>query len=419
MTSACDCVAFTARSEQADRETRGAELAPVTAPYGAALGQFALSIGGLAIGTGEFAAMGILPSVATDVGASIPETGHMISSYALGVTIGAPLFAIAFARAPRRALLLGLMAFFLVGNLASALASSYATVVAARFLAGLPHGAYFGVAMLFAASMVPAAKRGQAAANVLLGLSVANLVGVPAATWLGQTFGWRATFFTVAGLAALTILLVRLFTPEVRPSAAASPLRELGALKRPQVWLTLGVAAVGFGGIFAVYSYVSPTLTEVTGLPLGMVPPMLALLGLGMIAGNIAGGWLSDRALKATMVGGLVYSAVVLGLFVFASANAWTSALNLFLIGGCIAMGPALQTRLMDVAGDAQTLAATLNHSAFNIANALGAWLGGLTIAAGYGWTSPGAVGFVLALGGLAIVLVSLGLERRRVIARR
>lgn len=420
MTSVCDCdrVALPARDEPAARETRGAELAPVVAPHGAALGQFALSIGGLAIGTGEFAAMGILPSVATDVGATIPATGHMISSYALGVTIGAPLFAIVFARAPRRALLLGLMAFFLVGNLASALATSYETVVVARFLAGLPHGAYFGVAMLFAASMAPPSKRGQAAANVLLGLSVANLVGVPAATWLGQTFGWRATFFTVVGLAALTMLLVRFFTPEVRPSAAASPLRELGALKRPQVWLTLGVAAVGFGGIFAVYSYVSPTLTEVTGLPLGMVPVMLALLGLGMIAGNIAGGWLSDRALKATMVGGLVYSAVVLGLFVFASANPITAAVNLFLIGGCIAMGPALQTRLMDVAGDAQTLAATLNHSAFNIANALGAWLGGLAIAAGYGWTSPGAVGFVLALGGLAIVLASLWVERRGNLAR-
>ena len=408
MTSAAD------RVDSSDvAETRGAELTPVVAPFGSNLGQFALSIGGLAIGTGEFAAMGVLPGIASDVGVTIPEAGHTISAYALGVTIGAPLFAIAFARAPRRALLIGLMAFFLIGNLASALASNYVAVVGARFLAGLPHGAYFGVAMLFAASMVAPSKRGQAAANVLLGLSVANVVGVPIATWLGQTFGWRATFLAVAALAAVTIALVRAFTPEVSPSSAASPAQELGALKKPQVWLTLGVAAVGFGGIFAVYSYVSPTLTEVSGLPLSMVPPMLSVLGLGMIAGNIAGGWLSDRALKATMVGGLIYSAVVLGLFTFASANPWTAAVNLFLIGGCIAMGPALQTRLMDVAGEAQTLAATLNHSAFNLANALGAWLGGLAIAAGFGWTSPGWVGFALALGGLAVVLVSLSVERR------
>ena len=419
MTNASDCVGPCEPAERPAAETRGAELVPVTAPHGAALGQFALSIGGLAIGTGEFAAMGILPSVAADVGATIPETGHMISSYALGVTVGAPLIAVAFARAPRRALLIGLMAFFLAGNVASALATSYGAVVAARFLAGLPHGAYFGVAMLFAASMVPASRRGQAAANVLLGLSVANVVGVPAATWLGQAFGWRATFIAVAGLAAATIALVRLLTPEVSPSAAASPMRELGALKRPQVWLTLGVAAIGFGGIFAVYSYVSPTLTEVTGLSSAMVPPMLAVLGLGMIAGNVAGGLLADRALKATMAGVLIYSAATLGLFVFASANPWTAALNLFLIGGCIAMGPALQTRLMDVAGDAQTLAATLNHSAFNVANALGAWLGGIAIATGYGWTSPGWVGAILAVGGLAILCVSLALERSSNAARR
>ena len=407
MTSAADCASCDARETE-----RGSELVRVVAPHGSAWGQFALSVGGLAIGTGEFAAMGVLPEVAADIGTTIPQAGHMISSYALGVTIGAPLFAVAFARAPRRALLLGLMAFFLVGNVASALGQGYGQVVAARFLAGLPHGAYFGVAMLFAASMVEPSRRGQAAANVLLGLSIANVVGVPAATWLGQTFGWRATFIAVAGLAVLTIALVRTLTPEVSPDGA-SPAREMSALKKPQVLLTLGVAAIGFGGIFAVYSYVVPTLTEITGLPASAAPMMLAALGMGMIAGNIAGGWLADRALKATMVGVLIYSAVVIGAFVFTSSNAIAAGVNLFLIGGCIAMGPALQTRLMDVAGDAQTLAATLNHSAFNIANALGAWLGGVAIAAGFGWTSPGWVGFLLALGGLALLLASLALERK------
>jgi DHA1 family inner membrane transport protein len=391
--------------------------AAVEAPRGAGLAQFALAVGGLAIGTGEFAAMGILPSVATDVGVSIPEAGHMISAYALGVVFGAPALTVALARLPRRAMLLGLMTLFGIGNLLSALAFDYGSVVAARFIAGVPHGAYFGVAMLFAASLVPPNRRAQAAGNVLLGLSVANVVGVPLATWLGQAFGWRATFLAVAALAALTVLLVRLFAPEVAAPEGASARRELGAFRRLQVWLTLGVAAIGFGGMFAVYSYVTPTLTEVTGLPLAAVPLMLGVLGLGMIAGNIVGGRLADRALKATLVGALLWNAAALGLFVFASANPWTAAVNLFLIGCCIAMGPALQTRLMDVAGDAQTLAAALNHSAFNLANAMGAWLGGLAIASGLGWTAPGWVGAALAMGGLAILLTSFRVEaaaRRR-----
>jgi DHA1 family inner membrane transport protein len=417
MTTATECCV--APADLAAIETTPQEI--VATPHGAGLGQLALAVGGLAIGTGEFAAMGILPSVASDVGVTIPEAGHMISAYALGVMVGAPAIAIAFARAPRRALLIGLMIAFLVGNALSASAPSHLSLIAARFLAGLPHGAYFGVAMLLAAAMVPHGRRAQAVGNVLLGLSVANVVGVPLATWLGQAFGWRATFVAVAVLAALTAALVRLLTPEVVPDASTSARRELGALARPQVWLTLGVAAIGFGGVFAVYSYVTPTLTEVSGLPLGLVPTMLGLLGLGMIAGNLMGGRLADRALKATMVGCLVWSAASLGLFTVASANPWTAALNLFLIGGCIAMGPALQTRLMDVAGDAQTLAASLNHSAFNLANALGAWLGGAAIAAGYGWTSPGWVGAGLALAGLLILFVSFRLDERqeRVAARR
>lgn len=386
---------------------------PVAAPRGAGLAQFALSVGGLAIGTGEFASMGILPDVASAVDVSIPQAGHMISSYAIGVVVGAPLLAVTLAKAPRRALLIWLMAAFFVGNVLSAIANDYYSVVAARFIAGLPHGAYFGVAMLFAASLVPPNKRAQAAGNVLLGLSIANVVGVPLATWLGQIFGWRATFVAVAVLAALTMTLVRLYTPEVQPAEGASARRELGALKRPQVWLTLGVAAIGFGGIFAVYSYVTPTLTEVTRLPKDAVPLMLGLLGIGMVVGNILGGIMADKALKAAMVGVLIYSALVLLAFTVTSANVYAAGFNLFLIGGCIAVGPALQTRLMDVAGDAQTLAAAINHSAFNIANALGAWLGGLAIAAGYGWTSPGWVGFALALGGFAVLLVSLAFDRK------
>ncbi|MFD1331162.1 MFS transporter [Methylopila musalis] len=387
--------------------------APVAAPYGAAAGQIALAIGGLAIGTGEFAAMGVLPEVARDVGVTIPEAGHLISAYALGVVVGAPLLAIALSSAPRRGLLIGLMLFFTLGNLASALAPGYLTANLGRFVAGLPHGAYFGVASLVAASLVPPNRRAQAVGNVLLGLSVANVVGVPLATWLGQTFGWRATFVAVAALGLLTALAVRLCLPRIAAPMGASPAQELTAFLKPQVWLTLGVAAIGFGGMFSVYSYLAPTLTEVTGLASGAVPLMLAILGCGMIAGNIAGGYFADRALKATILGTLIWNAIALAAFSVTSSWVWLAAPNLFLIGGCLAIGPALQTRLMDVAADAQTLAAALNHSAFNLANALGAWLGGLVLLLGYGWTAPAWVGVALALGGVVVALASFALERR------
>jgi len=396
----------------AEPHVYAADRAP-SAPYGARLALTALSIGGLALGTGEFAAMGVLPDVAADVEVSIPTAGHMISAYALGVVVGAPLLAVLFAKAPRRALLVWLMLFFALGNLASAFAPGYLSLNAGRFVAGLPHGAYFGVAALVAASLVAPNKRAQAVSNVMLGLSAANVVGVPAATWLGQAFGWRATFMAVAALGLITAALVRVFLPAIAAAEGASARRELGAFAKPQVWFTLGVAAVGFGGMFAVYSYITPTLTEVTGLPVGLVPVMLAVLGLGMIAGNIVGGMLADRALKATILGTLVWSAVVIGAFVYGSATLWTATINLFLIGACIAIGPALQTRLMDVAADAQTLAAALNHSAFNLANAIGAWLGGVAIAAGLGWTAPGWVGAGLALGGLALAVTSFWYEKR------
>lgn len=391
---------------------------PVSAPYGAAAGQIALAVGGLAIGTGEFAAMGVLPEVAKDVGVSIPEAGHLISAYALGVVVGAPLLAVCLSSAPRRALLIGLMLFFALGNLASALAPGYLAVNAGRFVAGLPHGAYFGVASLVAASLVPPNRRAQAVGNVLLGLSVANVIGVPLATWLGQAFGWRATFLAVAALGLLTALAVRICLPRIAAPSGASPARELTAFLKPQVWLTLGVAAIGFGGMFSVYSYLAPTLTDVTGLTPGAVPLMLAVLGCGMIVGNIAGGYFADRALKATILGVLVWNALALAAFSVTSSWVWLAAPNLFLIGGCLAIGPALQTRLMDVAADAQTLAAALNHSAFNLANALGAWLGGLVLLFGYGWTAPSWVGAALALGGLVVALTSFGLERRDTLRR-
>jgi len=381
------------------------------------LAEVALAVGGFAIGTGEFGIMGLLPDVASDIGVSIPVAGHVISAYALGVVIGAPVIAVLAARLSRRTLLLALMTVFAAGNVASALAPDYGWLVVLRFLTGLPHGAYFGVASLVAANMAQPNQRARAVGRVILGLAVATLLGVPLATSFGQTVGWRAAFAVVGAIAALTILLIWRFVPADRADAAASPFRELGALRRLQVWLTLGIGAVGSGGMFAVFSYITPTLVNVAGIRESLVPFVLCVFGTGMIIGNVAGSRLADRALLPTIGGLLVWNATVLGLLVFTAGHAWLAVTNVLLIGTGFAVVPGLQTRLMDVAADAQTLAASLNHSAFNIANALGAWTGGLTIAAGYGWTSTGWVGTLFALGGLGVFAMSLltdGTLRRR-----
>ncbi|MGJ7490856.1 MFS transporter [Variovorax sp. ZT4R33] len=374
----------------------------------------ALGVGGFSIGTGEFVIMGLLPEVATDIGVSIPQAGHVISAYALGVVIGAPVLAVLAAGWNRRALLIALMGIYALGNFASALAPGYLSLNLLRFLTGLPHGTYFGVAALVAATLAPPGARARAVGLVMLGLTGATLVGVPIAAWLGQHFGWRAAFVFVGLIAVLAMVLLRRGVPDMPATAGASPLRELDALRRPQVWLTLGIGAIGFGGMFAVFSYIKPTLTEVAGLSVGHVPFVLALFGLGMVAGNLVGARLADKSLMRTIGGLLVWSVAVLVLFVFAAQHVVTAAIATFLIGTVVAIGPALQIRLMDVAGEAQTLAAALNHSAFNMANALGAWLGGLAISAGLGWTSTGWVGALLGLAGLGIFAWALADARRR-----
>ncbi|WP_442866852.1 MFS transporter [Acidovorax sp. NCPPB 4044] len=379
---------------------------------GMAAALIGLGVGGFSIGTGEFVIMGLLPEVARDIGVTIPQAGHVISAYALGVVIGAPVLAVLAARWGRRALLIALMAVYALGNFASALAPGYVSLNLLRFITGLPHGTYFGVAALVAASLAPPGRRASAVGMVMLGLTGATLAGVPVAAALGQHFGWRAAFVFVGAIAVLAMAMVRRGVPYIPPDAAASPWRELGALRRKQVWLTLGIGAIGFGGMFSVFSYIKPTLTEVAGLPVAGVPLVLALFGAGMVAGNLVGARLADRSLMRTIGGLLVWSVVVLGGFVFAAHHVATAALATFLIGTIVAIGPALQIRLMDVAGDAQTLAAALNHSAFNCANALGAWLGGVAITAGLGWTSTGWVGVLLGLGGIAVFAASLAAER-------
>jgi DHA1 family inner membrane transport protein len=367
----------------------------------------ALAVGGFAIGTTEFATMSLLPFFAHDLHIDEPTAGHVISAYALGVVVGAPLIATLSARMPRRTLLIVLMSIFALANALSALAPTYHWMLLFRFLSGLPHGAYFGIAALVAASLVPTERRSQAVGRVLLGLTIATIIGVPFANWLGQAVGWRWGFAIVACLAILTATLVSIFAPRDRVDAHASPMRELGALRRPQVWLTLAIGAIGFGGLFAVYTYLASTMMAVTGVSVATVPVALAAFGIGLTAGNLIVPRFADRALMPTAGGVLVWSAIALALYPLAANHLWSLLLDVTAVGIGGALGTILQTRLMDVAGDAQALAAALNHSAFNFANALGPWLGGMTIAAGYGWTSTGWVGCGLALGGLGIWAIS------------
>lgn len=363
----------------------------------------ALAMGGFAIGTTEFSAMSVLPDFAIDLGVDAPTAGHAISAYALGVVVGAPLLAVMGARIARWKLLIGFMALFAVGNALSALSPTFGWMLVFRFLSGLPHGAYFGVAALVAASVVPLAYRTRAVSTILLGLTIATVIGVPVATGVSHAFGWRWTFAAVSVLAAITMTLVALFAPRDPAHPDASPLRELGALKRKQVWLTLGIGAIGFGGMFAVYAYLASTLTAVTGVGPELMPWIFAVFGGGMLAGNLIGGWASDRFGMKAGAGMLIWSVFSLILYFFAAPHLWAVLIVIVLIGAGMGLGSLLQTRLMDVAGDAQTLAAALNHSAFNTANALGPFLGGLAIAAGFGWASTGLVGSALAFGGLLI----------------
>jgi DHA1 family inner membrane transport protein len=392
--------------------TRSSAPAPPAPSLRAAL--LTLALGGFAIGTTEFVAMGLLPQIADGVDISIPTAGHVISAYAVGVVVGAPVLAGLGAKFPRRSLLVALMVAYALGNLLSAIAPSYGTLMGARFLTGLPHGAYFGVASLAAADLVPPGLKARAVSRVLLGLSVANVIGVPAATWIGQGFGWRVAFAVAATLAAATAVSVFRVLPHTPADHAATFRRELTALRRPQVWLAVATGAIGGGGMFAVYSYISPILTDRAGLKLGLVPVVLAVWGAGMVAGNLMAGRLMDWRPHRAMIGAFLAMATIFGVFAFTSASAILAPITVFFLGMALMLPTGLQMRLMEVAGDAQTLGAALNHSAFNLANALGAWLGGIVLSAGLGLTAPMVVAVGLSFVGLLVFLASLALERRQ-----
>ena len=378
------------------------------------LAELALALGAFGIGTGEFVIMGLMNRVANDLQVAVPDVGYAISSYALGVVVGAPIISALAARVPKRALLIGLMLMFAIGNLASAFAPGFWSFVALRFIAGLPHGAYLGVAALVAAAAVPIEQRARAVSRVILGLTVAILAGAPLATWAGNLLGWEIAFAGVGVIALITALLILLWVPSQPGDTQASPKRELTALIKQRVLFTLGVACIGFGGMFAVFSYVVPTLTEQAGMQESLGPLVLAIFGIGTIIGNLVGARAADKNLLRAIPVILIWCVIVQGGFYFAANSVWLGILFVGLVGTGMALGPALQTRLMDVAEDAQTMAASLNHAAFNCANALGAWLAGVTIKLGFAWSTTGLVGAVLAVGGLLIFLLGLRIERAK-----
>lgn len=380
---------------------------------------FALATGGFAIGTGEFAIMGLLPDVAKTFTVSTPVAGYVISAYALGVVVGAPLIAVMAAKMARRQLLLLLMGFFAVTNILSAIAPGFSSFTFLRFLSGLPHGAYFGVGALVAASMVPLQYRVRAVGKVMLGLTVATLAGTPIMAFFGQLLSWEVMFWGVGLIAALTVTLIWIHLPQDEVVRGASIARELGAFTRPQVWLTLAIAATGFGGMFSIFSYIASTVTEVTMLSAGMVSVVLVVFGVGMNVGNLVGSKLADTFLMGTIGGMLVLNMAVMTAFGYGAGNVWILFVTVFLVGCGFAAGPAVQTRLMDVAADGQTMAAASMHSAFNVANAIGAWLGGLVITWGYGYAATGYVGAALSFLGLIVFGVSVWLEKQSTAGRR
>ncbi|MFJ6987971.1 MULTISPECIES: MFS transporter [unclassified Streptomyces] len=406
------------------------------------LALLALAVGAFGIGTTEFAMMGLLPDVADDLGISIPAAGHQVSAYALGVVIGAPLLAAVTARMSRRTVLIGLMALFVAGNVLSALAPDANWLLAARLLSGLPHGAFFGVGAVVATTLVAPERKARSVSLMFLGLTVANVAGVPVATLVGQHLGWRATFLGVGVIGLAAIASLALLIPgekrEVEGAGAeagagadggrgagaggapvAAALRgELAALRSLPVWLALGTTVAGFGALFAAYSYITPMLTDAAGYADSTVTVLLSLFGVGATIGNLLGGRLADHTMRGTLFGGLTALVVVLALFPVLMATQWSAALAVILLGvAAFATGSPLQLMVMEKASSAPSLASSANQAAFNLANAGGAWVGGLALAAGLGATSPAVAGAGLAVLGLGVAGTAWAVDRRRAAA--
>ncbi|MET9319143.1 MFS transporter [Streptomyces sp. NPDC003038] len=378
------------------------------------LALLALAIGAFGIGTTEFVIMGLLPEVAGDYGVSIPTAGFLVTGYALGVVLGAPLMTVLGTRIPRKRMLMLLMGLFIVGNVLSALAPAFGVMLAGRVVASLAHGAFFGIGAVVAAELVAPEKKAGAIAMMFTGLTVANVVGVPLGTFVGQTLGWRVTFLIVAALGVLGLLGIAKLVPELPRPEGVRIRHELAAFRNVQVLLAMAMTVLGFGGVFAAITYITPMMTNVAGFADTSVTWLLVLFGLGMVGGNLVGGRFADRALMPMLYVSLGALAVTLALFTLTAHSKAGAAVTIVLIGALgFATVPPLQKRVLDQAAGAPTLASAVNIGAFNLGNALAAWLGGIVIAAGLGWTAPNWVGAALAGSALVLALVSGALERR------
>ncbi|WP_328392690.1 MFS transporter [Streptomyces sp. NBC_00390] len=378
------------------------------------LALLALAVGAFGIGTTEFVIMGLLPQVAGDFGVSIPTAGLLVTGYALGVVLGAPLMTALGTRVTRKRMLMVLMGLFVIGNLLSAIAPTFGLMLTGRVVASLAHGAFFGIGSVVAADLVAPGKKAGAIAMMFTGLTVANVVGVPLGTFIGQSAGWRATFFIVAALGVLGLAGVAKLVPDMPKPEGVRLRHELAAFRNAQVLLAMAMTVLGFGGVFAAITYITPMMTEVAGFADSSVTWLLVLFGLGMVGGNLVGGRFADKHLMPLLYVTLSALSVVLGLFTVTAHHKLLAAVSITLIGALgFATVPPLQKRVLDHAHGAPTLASAVNIGAFNLGNALSAWLGGIVIAAGLGLTAPNWVGAVLAAGALVLAVLSAAVERR------
>ncbi|KAF0962334.1 MFS transporter [Rhodococcus sp. T7] len=382
------------------------------------LGLLALAMGGFGIGLTEFVIMGLLPEVSADFQVTESVAGYLISGYALSVAIGAIVITAAVTRFDRKTVLQALMVLFIGGNLLSAIAPTYEVMMGGRVLAALCHGAFFGIGSVLAADLVPASKRAGAIATMFAGLTIANVLGVPFGTFLGQQFGWRSTFWAITVIGVVALIGITALVPSVSRAAdapePASLRSELRAFRNPQVWFSIAVTILGFGGMFGAFTYIAFTLTEVGGFASTSVPWLLVLFGGGLFVGNVLGGRAADKALTRTLTTVLAVLTVVLVVFALTAGSKPMTIVALFLMGLFgFATVPGLQMRIMNYAAQAPTMASGANIAAFNVGNALGAWLGGITIAAGLGFTSPIWMGAALTVAALAVLLVATAVDRR------
>ncbi len=377
-------------------------------------GLIALALGGFGIGLTEFVITGLLPEIAADYGVTETTAGWLVTGYALAVIVGALGLTAATTRLPRKPVLIGLLVLFIIGNTLSAIAPTYEVMMSGRVIAALCHGAFFGIGSVVAANMVERSKRASAVALMFTGLTASNVLGVPFGTFLGQALGWRSTFWAIVAIGVVALVGVLVLVPAVRQTETPSLARELGVFRSGQVWLSLGMTVLGYGGMFGAFTYIAYTLTSVSGFPSSAVPWLLVVFGVGLFVGNFVGGKLAARSIDRTLLVVLVALTVVLGLFALVATSPVLTVIALVLMGAFgFATVPALQTRVMQYADHAPTLASGANIAAFNLGNALGAWIGGLTIAAGLGYTSPIWAGAGITLAAVALTLVAMGAVRR------